>query len=252
VIVAFMRSYNLQPVYYNAVGCQECDWSGYKGRLSLIEFLEINQHLRDQITSGQDEGVLRDVATKSGCLISLTQDALWHLANGDTTLDEVAPYIDLDKQTFRLSQEALDQRPPVEIVRPMSGTNSPRKVLLAIRNPLERVALRAAIEAEGIQVAEAEDGETATARIETERLNLVLVDLDLPKKNGFAIARHLRASERFSAFPIIITSDKRDEDAEVDAIQAGADDYVVKGASLRLTMTRLKALLRRTNYSSPV
>jgi CheY-like chemotaxis protein len=252
ITIAFMRSHGFQNGYFKNVGCESCDWSGYKGRLGLIEFLEINQSLRDQITSGMDEGALREAALKSGSLMTLTQDALWHLGNGDTTLDEVSPYIDLDKQTFRLSHEAVAANHPVQIVRPVSGKNSVRTILIAMENAAERSALRVAAEAEGFEVMESEDGDDAVALIDKERLALIVADLGLPGKNGFAIARHLRGGTKFEAFPILLTSSKNDEEIEIDAIQAGADDFVGKPASIKLVMARIKGLMRRSSYKNVV
>jgi len=251
-IIAFMRSHGLPPIYNKPVGCEDCDWTGYKGRLALLEFLEMNQALRDLIGSGADEASIRESALKSGCLMPLTSDALWHLANGDTSVAEAACYIDVDKQTFesnglnRMADESSDH--PVQIVRSSSGQDAIRKILVAGKDAGERGALRLALEAEGFSVSEVEDGDQAVACLETDRLHLVVADLGMQKRNAFSVARHLRGDARFGSMPMLITSNFPEEDLEIEAMQSGADDYVRRPASLRLIVARVKSLLRRSNY----
>jgi DNA-binding response OmpR family regulator len=112
----------------------------------------------------------------------------------------------------------------------------------------ERSALKLALEAEGFAVLEAADGDEAVARLENERVHLVVADLGLPKRNAFSVARHLRADTRFGLLPMLVTSTFGEEELEIEAMQSGADDYVKRPASLRLLVARAKSLLRRSTY----
>ncbi|MBV9080387.1 MAG: type II/IV secretion system protein, partial [Elusimicrobia bacterium] len=93
-LVAFIKSQGFDTTeYFRPTGCRDCGFTGYSGRLALLEFLEVRQQLRDQISTGVDEAALRESAIRSGLLATLTQDALWHLTRGETSVAEIAPYI---------------------------------------------------------------------------------------------------------------------------------------------------------------
>ncbi|EEG76950.1 response regulator [Dethiobacter alkaliphilus] len=96
---------------------------------------------------------------------------------------------------------------------------------------------------EGYAVVVAYDGEEATRLMQTESPDLVLLDIMLPKKDGFAVCRDIR---RVSNVPIIMLTAKDTELDTVLGLELGADDYVTKPFSAREVLARVKAQLRRT------
>jgi DNA-binding response OmpR family regulator len=82
----------------------------------------------------------------------------------------------------------------------------------------------------------------ALARQELGRLDLVVLDLMLPRLSGIQVLRHLRAE---SAIPILILSARGEEQDRIDGLELGADDYVVKPFVLRELMARVRASVRR-------
>ena len=87
-----------------------------------------------------------------------------------------------------------------------------------------------------------EDGEDEAL---TENYDLILLDVMLPKKNGFDILRYLR-HEKINT-PIIMLTAKSEIDDKLNGLEHGADDYITKPFSMRELMARIKAVLKRTN-----
>lgn len=98
------------------------------------------------------------------------------------------------------------------------------------------------LEKDGYQVFTAYDGAEGLKLIETEELDLLLLDIMLPNIDGLDICKRVRQKMEI---PIIIISAKADEFDKVLALELGADDYVTKPFSMREVMARIKARLRR-------
>ena len=99
------------------------------------------------------------------------------------------------------------------------------------------------LEREGYRVVQARDGEEALERYREEPVDLVILDLMLPRLDGLAVCRRLR--EERSAVPIIMLTARGDEGDKVLGLELGADDYITKPFSIREFMSRVRALLRR-------
>lgn len=102
--------------------------------------------------------------------------------------------------------------------------------------------LRFQLEKAGYQVSVAEDGETAVRMVERTPVDLILLDLMLPKKDGFETCKEIRM---FSSVPIIMLTARDAELDKVLGLELGADDYVTKPFSARELLARVKANLRR-------
>ncbi|NLZ39573.1 MAG: response regulator transcription factor [Firmicutes bacterium] len=102
--------------------------------------------------------------------------------------------------------------------------------------------LRYNLEQEGYEVSVAYDGLAALQQARSWQPDLILLDIMLPKKDGFAVCRDIR---RFSNVPIIMLTAKDTELDKVLGLEIGADDYVTKPFSAREVLARVKALLRR-------
>src|ERR671912_1603498 len=98
------------------------------------------------------------------------------------------------------------------------------------------------LEREGFRVVQARDGEEALERFRAERVDLVVLDLMLPKLDGLEVCKQLRAE---SAVPIIMLTARDDELDKVLGLELGADDYITKPFSIREFRSRVRALLRR-------
>lgn len=102
---------------------------------------------------------------------------------------------------------------------------------------------------EGYEVEIAKDGETGTERARDGDFDLVLLDVMLPKKDGFEVCRELRRGG--SKTPIIMLTAKTHEAEKVLGLEIGADDYVTKPFSPAELRARIKAVLRRAVNDTP-
>lgn len=117
------------------------------------------------------------------------------------------------------------------------------KVLVVEDEQRMRDLLRLYLEREGYQVVEAADGQTALELFTEHEFALVLLDVMLPKVDGWAVCRRIR---NISDLPIIMLTARGEEIDRVTGFELGVDDYVVKPFSPRELMMRITALLRRT------
>ena len=117
------------------------------------------------------------------------------------------------------------------------------RILLVEDDPAILAGLREKLTLEGYEVIVAEDGEEAHDRLDDSPPDLVLLDLMLPKLDGFAVLRSIR--KRYASLPVLILSAKGLEEEKVAGLRAGADDYLAKPFGLRELLARVEALLRR-------
>lgn len=119
----------------------------------------------------------------------------------------------------------------------------PPTVLVIEDDPAIRLGLRKSLQFEGYRVIEAADGERGLEAAFQEKPDLVVLDLMLPRVNGFEVCRTLRKHDR--DLPILILSAKDQEVDKVMGLDLGADDYVTKPFSPKELAARVKAALRR-------
>jgi DNA-binding response OmpR family regulator len=98
------------------------------------------------------------------------------------------------------------------------------------------------LERDGFRVVPAHDGEEALARFVAEPVDLVVLDIMLPKLDGLEVCKRIRAQ---STVPIIMLTARDDEFDKVLGLELGADDYITKPFSIREFRSRVRALLRR-------
>src|SRR4029450_1962633 len=98
------------------------------------------------------------------------------------------------------------------------------------------------LERDGFRVIAARDGEEALAKFASEPVDLVVLDLMLPKVDGLEVCKRLRSQ---STVPIIMLTARDDELDKVLGLELGADDYITKPFSIREFRSRVRALLRR-------
>ena len=120
--------------------------------------------------------------------------------------------------------------------------NTPAKVLIVEDEKQIRRFVRAAVEAEGCQASEADGLARGLAEAGARQPDLLILDLGLPDGDGIDLIRALR---RWSAIPILILSARTRENDKIDALDAGADDYLTKPFGVGELRARLRALLRR-------
>lgn len=102
------------------------------------------------------------------------------------------------------------------------------------------------LEQDGYQVETAFDGEEAVRLAHDDTIDLILLDVMLPKMDGFTVCRAIR---NFSNVPIIMLTAKSEDIDKILGLEYGADDYITKPFNIREVTARIKAILRRVNPS---
>ena len=123
------------------------------------------------------------------------------------------------------------------------------RILVVEDEPGIALALEEDLLSEGYNVEVVADGETASRRAREESFDAILLDLMLPRKDGYEVCRELRRAG--VATPILMLTAKTHEAEKVLGLELGADDYVTKPYSPRELRARIKALLRRTTGDIP-
>ena len=124
-----------------------------------------------------------------------------------------------------------------------------RKRILVVDDEQEiTFVLRSGLTKHGFEVRVAGDGEAAIDLFQAWAPDLVITDLAMPHMNGLALCQRLRET---SAVPLIILSVKGDEATKIEALDAGADDYLTKPFGMGELLARVRATLRRSPTASP-
>ena len=124
-----------------------------------------------------------------------------------------------------------------------------KRILVIEDEPQMRLGLRDNLELEGYEVETAVDGEEGLLKAASFSPDLVILDVMLPKTNGFDVCRDLRA--RSITTPIVMLTARSAETDKVLGLELGADDYVTKPFSITELLARVRAVLRRTGAVGP-
>jgi two-component system, OmpR family, alkaline phosphatase synthesis response regulator PhoP len=125
----------------------------------------------------------------------------------------------------------------------MSATNGKKHILIIEDDESITLGLEMNLRAEGYEVSVAVDGETGLAKALEGGVDLVILDLMLPRMNGFEVVRALR--ERRETVPVVMLSARGAEMDKVMGLELGAEDYITKPFGLAELLARVKAVLRR-------
>jgi DNA-binding response OmpR family regulator len=119
----------------------------------------------------------------------------------------------------------------------LTADDDPQLLRLVARN----------LELEDYDVLTASDGKQALEQIEAHAPDLVLLDVMMPKMDGFTVCQHVR---EFSSVPIIIVTARGQDEDKVRGLDLGADDYLTKPFSVDELLARVRSVLRRAQFAS--
>jgi type II secretory ATPase GspE/PulE/Tfp pilus assembly ATPase PilB-like protein/CheY-like chemotaxis protein len=225
---ALMERFKCEPGLV-AVGCSECGQSGYRGRVPTVEVFTVDRRIR-QLIAGASSGLELGDAAKAAGMRTIEEVAIELVRSGVTSLEEVA----------RELGEA--------ITVPGSGPASDpdqQQILLVDDDAVNRTLARTLLQKQGFAVVEAADGFEAMEQLQRNRFALMVLDLDMPRMSGHEVLRRVRKSVATAALPVVVLTGTVDQNAEVEVMEAGADDYVRKPVDPPRFAARVKAALRR-------
>ena len=256
-----------------AVGCPECSQTGYRGRMAVMEVLTTNSDIERLISVGATADEIAEAARASG-MKTLWDSGIEHVRSGETSLDELLRVVEQPAETpVRRPAPARDSGSEKSRDRndaPRSGsapaapakpalpdealqllddlfdeTFNGKKTVLLVEDeePLRRV-LRDLLEREGFTVVEAADGVQALDEVDRSAPDVLVLDLNLPRLDGYGVLSHLRARPATARLPVIVLTAKGDEENEVRVFETGANDFLTKPFRPRALSARLRALLK--------
>jgi type II secretory ATPase GspE/PulE/Tfp pilus assembly ATPase PilB-like protein len=261
---------------FKAVGCPECSQTGYRGRMAVMEVLVVNSEIERLVSAGETADMIAEAARGAG-MKTLWESGVEHVRAGETTLDEllrvVEPPVETPVRRPPPPRETRDsgrgrtepsgrgsmQAPPREHPKPAAlpddalqllddlfdETFNGKKTVLLVEDeePLRRV-LRDLLEREGFTVVEAADGVQALDEVDRSGPDVLVLDLNLPRLDGYGVLSHLRARPSTAKLPVIVLTAKGDEENEVRVFESGANDFLTKPFRPRALSARLRALLK--------
>jgi DNA-binding response OmpR family regulator len=126
-----------------------------------------------------------------------------------------------------------------------------RKILIVDDEAILAETLAYNLEQAGYEVTTAADGASALEIVQREALDLIILDLMLPEMDGLEVCRQVRSKKTTASLPIIMLTAKNEEIDKVVGLEVGADDYMTKPFGRRELLARVRALLRRSEYTAP-
>jgi two-component system, OmpR family, KDP operon response regulator KdpE len=124
----------------------------------------------------------------------------------------------------------------------LSGHDNPAKILIVDDEPQITRVLRTALSTQGYLLRVAANGVEGMEAVHEWKPDLVITDVSMPQMNGVELCREIRA---ISAIPILVLSVRNQDSMKIEALDAGADDYVTKPFSIQELLARVRAQLRR-------
>ena len=241
-----------------AVGCKACGGNGYRGRLAVQEVMAVDADLGRLLGEGAAPPAVASAARRAG-MRTLWESGLERVWDGFTTLDELIRVLGDRPATDPGAPRAtpapsLATIPTLEVPVPnrvAALTAAPAaapaadgaRILVADDDEQMRRLLKMVLEREGHLVVEARDGLDALDQIERHPPDLVLLDVDMPRLDGFGVLGELRARVHTAALPVVMLTGRIESESE--ALDLGAQDFLSKPVQPTSLKARVRAVLRR-------
>lgn len=123
--------------------------------------------------------------------------------------------------------------------------SDPPKILVVDDHALSRMTVVDMLSAEGYEVLEADSGATALEQVMQNQLDLILLDVMMPKMNGFEVCQQLKQDEQTRLIPVVFITALNDQRSRIQGIEAGGDDFVTKPFDCLTLSARVKSLVRQ-------
>jgi type IV pilus assembly protein PilB len=239
--------------WVTAHGCDDCGGMGFKGRLAIHEMLEVDDQVRELISSHAPEHAIRDLVRKSG-MRTLLEDAIDKAAQGLTTIDEVLRVVapDEPRKASRPPAPVVSPAapppvspaaPPDQAAPPVAGSATRQRVLVVEDSPTVVAVVKYFLELEGFDVLTAADGFAGLDLALTEQPALIVTDVNMPGMSGMDMVRAIRADARTREVRILMLTSDSSVESEAAGLEAGADDYIAKPVEPKRLAARIKTLL---------
>ena len=231
-------------------GCDLCGGSGFKGRIAIHEMLTVTDEIRELITNRAAEHVIKKAAMRAG-MRSLLEDGVEKAAHGLTTLDELLRVVSRGDAIEPARVAESSAAPTVDAAAPAGPADQDAAalrglVLVVEDNPTIATVVKYFLELEGFDVLVAADGLLGLEVAFRENPEVIVTDVKMPGMDGVTMLKALRSDARTAQMRIMMLTSESSIETETEALEAGADDYVLKPVEPRRLAARVKALRARS------
>ena len=231
-----------------AKGCDECSQQGYRGRTGIYSFFRITAEVQEAIRLEKGEVELAQLAKASG-FRTLEEDGLTLALNGITSLAEIERVLGpLGEAPLHLSTTTNPQSlaPSAQAPNATSAILEKPKILIVEDDRDMVEVLSILLEREMYEVDKAYNGYQALEKVYQQCPDFILCDYMMPQMNGLELVTRLRRDPRTATIPILMLTAIDSEEAELQLMNGGADDFVSKASKSDIMLARIRALLGRS------
>ena len=217
----------IQPVK-RAVGCKACAGTGYREQIPIPEVLLVTGEMRAVLGRDPNDAELLRAAQADG-MRTFAEVGLERVARGETTVEELERVLGV----VPIRDEKAHEVGPILVV---DDEEQDRKLVGSV------------LQGMGFEVLEMENGERAQTVIESgdEAFSLVVMDLFMPEMDGKELIHIIRQQLSTQALPVIVLTNSANPRDELELLEAGADDFLVKPVEPARLEARVRAVLRRS------
>ncbi|MBL4573905.1 MAG: Flp pilus assembly complex ATPase component TadA [Gammaproteobacteria bacterium] len=249
---------------FEPVGCEACNSTGYIGRIGIHELLIPTAKLKQLMAKNGSTQDIEKAAIESG-FVNLTSDGIEKALQGLTSLAEVfrvAPTLSEDQLKVSTLEAAIDTelKSESDSESPTAAEkktalpktkHGPISILVVDDDDFMRKLEESILTGEGYAVITAKDGVGALEIIERQIPDLIITDQEMPNMNGVELIHKIKNSPEMSHIPVVMLTDVDELDNEIECLNSGADDYLVKPINARKFIARVSRLIRlTTNHQS--
>jgi len=222
-------------------GCAECAYTGYRGRAPVFEMLQMTSQLKEVISQGRPETELAKAASAEG-MRTLASRAAEFVIEGVTTAEEAHSVCPAE---LGQAGPTPNGAPGVAGPKPEPKIAAP-SVLVVDDDPTIRLLVRRTFGQDPVEVYEATNGEEGLRLAHQLKPSTIILDVMMPVLNGIEACRRLKSSVEMAHIPVIMMTAGSDDEQELEALRAGADDYLQKPVMPeKLRLHVLKHLMRK-------
>lgn len=240
-----------------ANGCEQCRFTGYKGRMAVHELLSLTPRVRTVLMSEPSSDAVRRVARNYG-MRTMFEDGERKVARGLTTVDEllrvVPPPEADDEDAVTREAGSLESKPgalPPPIALPRAA-RAPRVLIIDADEATAR-SVQQVLTAEHFDTFVVGSPREGLAVVYRESPDLVLADIvGVPGSDGLDLLRKLKGHLATCQVPVVMVSTLGHVQAEVKAIDAGAEDFLRKPVDPKLLLSRIRRALLRSSLAGAV
>jgi type IV pilus assembly protein PilB len=236
---------------YEAKGCDQCVYSGYKGRTGIYEILHLNEEIKDVIATGASVQEIREMSSKSE-FRDLYEGGMELVAEGITSFVEIRRVAQPSEFSVTDQQDRSKEKSvPIQHAPPEVKMSKQNQKILVVEDTkiIRKSVVKVMSKNTNWEIFEAENGEEAWKFTEKTIPNLIISDINMPQMDGYQLLQALKKSEKTSSIPVLMLTGREKTEDEIKALDLGAEDFITKPFNPEILLARVNRLLTRKSYA---